>query len=87
MKEKIPLIALVLSIISIIFLLKNNNDLKELYCANVESVFAERRFIQESLKDVENELSISIDWDRKAYFIDGKEVLNPITTESRYKCE
>ena len=81
-KLKIAELALIISLIALGIALINFWDLKKLYCDLQESIFAERRFIQSSVREIDQEGKV--DFDEKIYYPNGEEVLNPITTKLKY---
>lgn len=78
--------AIVLSLISILWQWKTQIELKQFYCEMQRSIYVERRFIQTSISDLADNVGIDINFDKKIYYPNGTEVINPITTNADYGC-
>ena len=82
----IPYVAVGLGLLSLLLQWKTNLELKQLYCDLQKSVSAERRFIQTSVRELGKSVGHSVDFDKKVFSPNGVEVINPVTTNSKYNC-
>lgn len=72
MKNIIVYISLIISVVSLLLSVKANLDLRNLHCALIQSIYAEREYTYPILRTIDNPDNY------------GKDIKNPITTNSKY---